>query len=605
MVFCCSLAHASGGACPASSPVAGNTSCFFIAGNGNDSNSGTDELHPWAHSPGMITCSANCATEQTALGGGNNNGGQSHPGVGFIFRGGDTWHFSNPSPGDGMPYTGGVMYSLWGSNTNCVYEGNQTGCFYWGVDTSWFNSTTCGASFCRPIFDGDNPTSTAIVSSCPYPTRTINPFDRTNTSNNIFVMANDTQTGVYVDNIEFTGLCSNDTTDSGRNANNDTYLIDGSDTDPTRPNFIVNVYIHGWTVTTAEINAGNSMPNCTVIGGGSFRVMDHLVIDGADSNGRICNAFQWPRVMHMRDSLVRYTVNINTAAYHDVHDNVIEHFAGGIPTTHGNFWENNADYAASGSVNVWYNNVMRHNDPSFASQGYVGQWFCPNTTPEYWFNNIQYDMAQASGVMWSVVGPPTYGGCTNAGNQYSFNNTIVDSRMSCSNDNNNTNGQYLYIDNHHMINAGYVGTTCHGGPSSTTNVAQTDQQATTQGYTTGTSGVANNGNNCANDSTKPCSPTSASASTVGAGVNHQDYCNTLAAFTGDPSIAIDAATACRQSTTDACAYNSSTHTMTCPAQTPVARPTSGAWDSGAYQFNGVNTPPSAPSAPAGLAASVH
>lgn len=601
MLFCCSFAHAQGGACPASSPLAGNNSCFYISSQGSDSNSGADESHTWLHSPGMINCSANCATEQTALGGSKGNGGQSHPGVGFIFRGGDTWHFSNPSPSDGMPYTGGEMYSLWGSNSNCNYEGTQTGCFYWGVDTTWYNSSVCGGSFCRPIFNGDNPTSTSVVSSCPYPTRTINSFDRTNSNNVLFFMADDTQAGVYLDSIEFTGLCSNDTTNSGSNGNNDAELMDNSNTGPN-VNFIVNVYLHGWTVTTAEINANNTTPNCYAIGGGSVRVMDHVALDGSDSNGQVCSAFQWPRLMHVRYSIFRYAANINAAYYHDVHDNVIEHWFGGDPITHGNFWENNSDYEASGTANVWYNNVMRHNDPSFSTEGYVGLWFCPNTTPEYWFNNITYDFEQPSGVSWSVVGPPTYGGCTNTGGQFEFNNTVVDTKIDCAGTNDNTNGQYLTILNNHMINAAYSGATCSGGPNSATNVAMSDATATSQGYTTGSSGTAENGNNCANDSTRPCSPTAANSGTVGSGTNLQNYCTTLAGYTSEQAIGTDAANACRYSTTDACAYNTSTHTMACPAQTAVARPSSGAWDSGAYEFNTQDPPPNPPT---GLAAVVN
>jgi len=41
--------------------------------------------------------------------------------------------------------------------------------------------------------------------------------------------------------------------------------------------------------------------------------------------------------------------------------------------------------------------------------------------------------------------------------------------------------------------------------------------------------------------------------------------------------------ACKYGTTDACTYDSSTHTVTCPGRTPVARPATAAWDDGAYQ----------------------
>ena len=102
-----------GGACPSganytnpSNPTGplvtlstlGITSCYFIAANGSDSNSGTSEASPWLHAPGMGNCSNTCAgvSPNTA-------------GIGFIFRGGDTWHFGNSSA---TPYTGTVSGAL-------------------------------------------------------------------------------------------------------------------------------------------------------------------------------------------------------------------------------------------------------------------------------------------------------------------------------------------------------------------------------------------------------------------------------------------------------------------------------------------------------------
>ena len=73
-------------------------------------------------------------------------------------------------------------------------------------------------------------------------------------------------------------------------------------------------------------------------------------------------------------------------------------------------------------------------------------------------------------------------------------------------------------------------------------------------------------------STTPCAPTSNTNSTVGAGGNHQAYCTTLAGFSSEAAIGTDAANACQLGTTDGCAYNATSHTMSCPAQTAVARP---------------------------------
>lgn len=85
---CFASAAAGGGACPSGVPVTGNN-CYFVAANGSDSYSGTQETisgsnGPWLHAPGMPNCSSNCLAQQTS---------GSVAGNGIIFRGGDTWHF--------------------------------------------------------------------------------------------------------------------------------------------------------------------------------------------------------------------------------------------------------------------------------------------------------------------------------------------------------------------------------------------------------------------------------------------------------------------------------------------------------------------------------
>ncbi len=100
----------------------GITSCFYISkANGNDTNSGTSEASPWAHLPGMPSCTANCASANPSAG------------EGFILRGGDTW-------------TSGDLGISWN------WSGNSSHPIYVGVDPGWYNSS-CGGSWCRPIFD--------------------------------------------------------------------------------------------------------------------------------------------------------------------------------------------------------------------------------------------------------------------------------------------------------------------------------------------------------------------------------------------------------------------------------------------------------------------
>ena len=288
--------------------------------------------------------------------------------------------------------------------------------------------------------------------------------------------------------------------------------------------------------------------------------------------------------------MVRYTVQGVGQWCHDIHDNIFEHMYIPDVPTHGNVLECNAD-SSGGAINqpqntpnVVYNNIMRHDDPGWVGSGDPHFWFCPTQIPEYWFNNLVYDASPNGGNGWAYAGPPTYG-CSNTGGQVMFNNTFVDFIQACNPSTVNHGGQYLTVLNEHLINTPYNtgGSAPCTGFGNATNIVQTDAQATTQGYTTGSSGTVGNGNNCANDTTTPCIPTASSNATVVAGANHQAYCTTLATY-AEYAIATEAASACKFDTTDGCTYVTSTHSMNCPAQTATSRPVSAAWDSGAYQY---------------------
>jgi hypothetical protein len=564
------------GACPANSPLTGNH-CYFVAANGSDSNNGTSESTAWLHAPGMPACTASCAKLNAGNGG-----------IGIILRGGDTWHEGNSGA---TPYTGGTwdLYG-WFSNAyaaslpNCVYEGAQTGCLYVGVDITWYS----GSSWARPILTGDNPASTGFVSNCAY--QTANPGNNFNNNNLVNVPG-----FTIVDSFELTGLCSN----SANTANGNSYFAGwASSGTNSAVSMLENVYMHGWSATSSAGTGSQSHP-LTVLngGGGVHEVFDHIVIDGSDSDPEVAAWGTFPIFSHMRDSIVRYINQGVGQGCHDIHDNIFEHFYNTELDGHVNAFECNTD-ATGSTPNVFYNNVFRHFDPSFGNGEVV--WFCPNSTPEYWFNNLMYDVVgNGQGQPWNVVGPPIYTGCSNTGGQFMFNNTLVDANQPCRLTNDNTYGQYLTVYNEHLINTGYGAPgspQCVGGPNSSSNISTTDAAATSQGYTTGSPGTVSK-NTCANDSTTPCVPTTSTSPTVGAGSNLQAYCTTLASFTSEPAIGNDAANACKYGTSDGCAYNATSHSMVCPAQPNVTRPTganptSTAWDSGAYQLNGLKSPSS-------------
>jgi hypothetical protein len=543
-------------------------STYYIAANGSDANNGTSKSTPWLHAPGMPNCTGTCVSHKPVAG------------DQIIFRGGDTWHFGNSGA---SPYTGGTwdMYSLnWGTNATCLGFGLATsGCIYYGVDLTWY----VGSAWTRPILTGDNPTSTSLVSNC---VRQV-PNTGAYVTNTIVSLAPNT----VFDNFELTGLCSS--ASNVASGTDDTYIaVLTSGTAGTGMNIISNVYLHGWTATTGAGQGSNNQPG-TLIGGGynGLQSFDHIVIDGSDSNP---GSFAWgtfPSFYHMRDSIVRYTNQGVGQWCHDIHDNIFEYMSNHNPGagSHTNILECNDDSNGAApnqpqnTPNVFYNNIIRHDDPSMVGSGQVHLWFCPETVAEYWFGNVVYDIVNANA--WDYAGPPIYS-CSGTGGQFMFNNTLVGITQPCFVSNVNHGGQYLTVLNENIINGGYdTGSTpCIGGPSNTTNISMTTATATSQGYIT-SGGTLGNGT-CANETTTPCAPTASNSGTVGVGANHQAYCTALASYTSEPAISVEAANACKYGTTDGCAYNTTTHTMVCPAQTAVARPSSGAWDAGAYQYAG-------------------
>jgi hypothetical protein len=502
-------------------------------------------------------------------------------GIGIILRGGDTWHEGNSSA---APYSGGQwdLYQWFSnayteSNPNCLYEGTQTGCLYVGVDTTWYNSSTCGSSWCRPVLTGDNPTVPGygnFAASCGYQ---ISGSDFG--TNNLVIVP----TFGIIDSLELTGVCSST---SGGNGGYFAGMANSGSS--TGVSILLNVYMHGWSATSTSGQGSGSHPVTVISGGGVQQVFDHIVIDGSDSNPEVAAWGTFPVFYHVRDSIIRYIGQGVGQQCHDIHDNIFEHFYYTELDGHINILECNSD-ADTSTANVFYNNVMRHNDPSIGNA--EGWWFCPNSTPEYWFNNLIYDaFPPGAGQPWAYAGPPIYSGCTNTGGQYMFNNTLVDAGLPCYVSTDSTNGQYITAYNNLIIGASWStgSPECAGGPNSTTNVTLTDAQATSQGYTTGSSGTVGSGNTCANDSTQPCKPTAASNSTVGAGSNLQSYCTALTGYTSEYAIGTEAANACTYGTTDGCGYVTNgtgyNNYMSCPAHTAAARPGSKAWDSGVYQY---------------------
>ncbi len=563
--------------CGLSSQVFAQT--YYVAANGSDANAGTSKTAPWQHAPGMPNCTSACGVKQSA---------GINPGDQFIFRGGDTWHFGNPAA---SPYTGGAWGIPWPSNhsnNTCIYGSTST-CAYYGVDQTWYS----GTSWTRPIMTGDNPTSGSPVAACQYAVPG---------SSGPYLGMIRPAIGSIFDNFEITGYCVDTTAN---------FLIN-----PIASNretaFITNTYIHGWSITNATYALSSMV--CTLIGGNSngLLVMHHNVIDGSDSKANTCAWGTFPSFYHFFSNYVGYTTQGVGQACHNIHDNIFEVFDNPLTDsstakTHGNVLECNTDLAGNppapnpqNTPNVFYNNIVRHATTNFSLAGQVALWHAPRYMDEYWFNNVMYDLGNNGNfwaVCWPAAGLETTAQCAGAagtnvnypGKIRMFNNTLADGLQPCSLPGSNALEAY----NEHLINTPFYPTGNCFTAADTSNVKMTDAVAVSLGFGT-YSGLINKQQastiNCANEITQPCVPTVNTSPTIGVGLNLQNYCTLLAGYTQEPAISVDAANACKYGTTDACTYNKITHTMQCPGQTAVPRPTGTiAWDAGAYLFSAVRT----------------
>lgn len=583
ILFLSGACWAAGGTCPAganyrnpSSPTGalvtlsslGLTSCYFVADNGSDSNNGTTEGTPFLHAPFMPNCSGNCATVTSQSAG-------TWQGEAVIFRGGDVWHFGITSDSAGNPASGGTW--LW--NTGTTPSGSASNPIYLGADPTWFS----GGSFARPKFDADNGlcglgntpggcTSTTdtfgqpeyYVASCAHQIGSTNNF--------LDISA---QRYYIIDNFEMTGLCQSAV---GQPAGHDSYIRDGSICNTACssgiPLVIENMYIHGAShLQFAGLNgsgactAGVVCFNITAINGGVINspgfgdTVIFNVVDFSDSDpaGEGLNLGGFFNVSY---NVFRYTSQL-LPGIHTFHDNLYEYF---FENGHSNMIESNDQ----STTNAIYNNIFRHVETFVSSGGGVLLWAGPASgSTDYIFNNLAYDVGNLEYINNGGTGLTVI-----QGNYVYFNNTwqangsLVIFRDCPA----YTNGTMLDTNDHYITDSAsqYLEPTsgCSGTNNITklTNLLMSNATATSDGYTS--------------SQTFAYSPATGGSPTVGAGTNRNSaYCGALttAGLT-------DAAIKCLQSTGYACSYAGNGAAPVCPALVATARPSSTAWDQGAYEY---------------------
>lgn len=453
----------------------------------------------------------------------------------------------NPTAGDSFILRGG---DTWHFNSakgtkglpwTISGTGTSTNPVYFGVDHTWWNTAVCGSSaWCRPMLNGDNPVSTSAVSAC-------GSGNATNAD-----MVDDATTYGLIDDFELLGLCWSD------NPNpfyGDAFIAVDSHNTTYR-----NIYIHGWTHTSSAASQGVAWAGST---DGRATHWDSVVVDGADSDPKsLCSICFDAYDVH--NSVFRYNSNMVGNGGKSIYNNLFEYIEEPYDSAHGNVMEWNNE--AGGAGNYVYNNLIRHVSTA------VTLWVCPGSgNNDYYFNNVMYDVASQ---MWDFdKGSAVCGG---GGTGNFVNNTLVDGQIGVSG---SWNAKF---DSNHLVN-----TTILGTPMSQTNqVVSTEAVATTYGYLAAASYAPGTPNCNGNNSSSSCP--------IAKGNNLTAVCNAIGGTVG--------AALC-QDTTLGPAYDTVNHRVSGTARKPVARPASGAWDAGAFQFS--SQAPAGPNPPTGLTVVVH
>ncbi len=422
---------------------------------------------------------------------------------------------------------------------------------------------------------GDNPLSTSVVASCAHDEG----------GQDFLILYGSTVSFVTVDNFDWTGKCWS--TSGFTNFTGSTiYDYQGLN------NTFVNNYFHGWTLTAGAFDdnvmiRGNDAPQYA-----TNTTISYNVFDGSDSSqGTTALACQYavngfPCTSGMALELDAYNVDHNVFRYlsngwianntHNVHDNLFEFLYNGITGCwsssgkdcsggpnrgpHPNIF--NTDGNAAGTNVYFYNNMVRHDFQN------VGLWFNVSKTI-YFFNNVLYDMAS--------VGPQNcvlfQSNTASPSAAFVYNNT-VDGSTGCGFNFNVANGPApawngaASFENNHFI--GYTALagvdTCQTSLTCTITdngreVYQTESVANGQGYT--------QSNNYA--------PTLGTNTTVVAGANLTSSCSI---FSADSML-------CNGTTAGVVEQAGSGGMVAVSPAIPInARPSTGAWDVGAYQFSG-------------------
>jgi hypothetical protein len=537
---------------------------------------------PWAHAPGMA-----CATS-------NANSYSPVAGDKFEFKIGDVW---------GSACLGGWTISNSGSSGSPIFYGNDdptwiASAMPLGSVTISTSGSGCSADVTSVSFSGGGgagaagvvyssggvpwgavltnqgsgytsaPTVTAD-SSCAGTTLTANLENRpvlscggavcSGSSRNVYIWISTGANYITISNFEFTGGYFTAAGSYGNNTYMNTQVSTYAD--------IKNNYFHGvtssdGTPSLACILSATYMPP----GNNTGQVIEYNVFDGSDDAGvrsdpnctGACVSYlqavsSGPIVSH---NVMRLLDNGYVGVAQQFNDNLIEYQRhGGNDSYHENAFENNTDPCTG---LLFYNNVIRHTVAG------VNIWIAPEAgcTPSYAWNNVTYDTM--TGNVFDIESALTNPG----GTAYIYNNTVEagpDSgpAAACFEFQGSSAITATLENNHCITSGGFLSNQSGAAVTQTTNLTQTKSVANGQGYTAA--------------ETYGFSPANSNGSTVGTGTNLTASC------TGSLTFCVD--------TTYTDTYSLATHTVGSAVRNTTNRPTSLAWDIGAFQSGGSSNPP--------------
>jgi hypothetical protein len=495
---------------------------YISISTGADTNAGTTKAAPWAHLPGMATCTGSCGSYSP-------KGGDT-----FVLMGCDIWGNSN------FP----IVWGWDGSSGNPITFG--------GEDKTWYNTTNCPSGWNRPVFTGGGT-----------------PMGGSTVHNDFIYWYSGSGSYTTIDEIEFTGF--NWTVDNAYG--NNAYLCIACGGNSITNVSMTNLYMHGWThpaivgtpgATTATCGTGCDDTLFLILCGSNgdpTTVIDRLVADGGDStnggdsghivkscsnvtNSYLANAGNF--ILHVGSG----TISGNTLYWLHGYNGT----GGGLGSggdsfdgTHENHIEDISP-VSNYTVNI-FNNVIHKGCGETSFMGTLG------ATTNY-FNNVLYDLNDTSCNGNPIHVDARYGAWTG---QITNNTIFANPGGYCIVQVGTTSTVTLTVENNHCISdTGLDALTSPFVVTHISNMTMTPTQATAAGYSNTqpyvgqhTSRTCNGQANCP----------------VGVGTNAAGtWPNGFSTVDTAYGVTVDA-----------------THHVVTPARTPNPRPASGAWDAGAFQ----------------------